>query len=82
MSGEIPTTAVCSCCERPVPVTRGSMWHHDHRVCLACFYVWYDTGLTSPAEIKDYVLKAEHERAFPFTGDISRFERVRSATSG
>jgi hypothetical protein len=70
------TTPVCSCCERAVPYTRGSMWHHDHRVCLACFYVWYDEGLTQPEEIKNFVLKAEADRTFPFTFDTAKFERV------
>jgi hypothetical protein len=52
------------------------MWHHDQRVCLACFYVWYDCGLTAQDEIKAFVLKAEADRSFPFTFNTAKFERV------
>jgi hypothetical protein len=69
-------TPVCSCCDRPVPFARGSMWHHYHRICLACFYVWYDTGLVEPIAIKDYVLKAEGENVWPFGANDEKFRRV------
>jgi hypothetical protein len=54
----------CDCCGRLVTYVRGSMWHGESRI--ACFHVWYGTGLVEPAEIKAYVLAAEAAATWPF----------------
>lgn len=61
-----PIGPVCDCCNRIVDFVRGSMWHGEHRICLACFYVWYDSGCEGPAAIKAYVLNAEATGKWPF----------------
>jgi hypothetical protein len=33
---------ICDCCQREVDYVRGSMWHGTDRICLECFYQWYD----------------------------------------
>lgn len=59
---------LCDCCERQVSNVRRSMWHGTDSICLACFYVWYDEGITDKAAIKEYVLDAEAEGRWPFDG--------------
>ena len=56
----------CDCCERLVGRTRSSFWHAPHRICHACFAVWYDGGLIDPAMIKAAVLRGEATGTFPF----------------
>lgn len=34
--------AICHACQREVDRVRSSMWHEPHRICLDCFYQWYD----------------------------------------
>jgi hypothetical protein len=60
---------ICDCCQRDVDRVRGSMWHGQARICMACFYVWYDCGdetSSDPARIKAYVLNAEAKGEWPF----------------
>lgn len=33
---------VCDACAREVEHVRGSIWHGGSRLCLECFYQWYD----------------------------------------
>jgi hypothetical protein len=71
MSEQQTSTAVlCDCCGRMVRYVRGSMWHGRDRICLACFYVWYDPDgaidVTKPEQIKAAVLKAEAAGTYPF----------------
>lgn len=35
-------TAICHACQREVDRVRSSMWHYPDRICLECFYQWYD----------------------------------------
>jgi hypothetical protein len=44
----------CDCCGVPSSYLRG---HGGPRICLACFYIWYDDGLTDPAAIRALRLK-------------------------
>lgn len=37
-----PSPLVCDCCKRSVDFVRGSLWHGQDRICLECFYEWYD----------------------------------------
>lgn len=72
---------ICDCCERAVRRTRGSLWHGRHRICPACFYLWYDgAGVTdtgvSGALLKEAVLKAEREGTYPFDKPDGDLERV------
>lgn len=68
---------ICDCCRRDVPKVRGSHWHGDSEICLACFYVWYDGGSSDPAEIAAEVLEAERLRKYPFNmSDTKEFERL------
>lgn len=52
---------VCDGCKREVDYVRGSMWHGDLRICLECFYEWYDphtgTDQTNPISVGNYVRK-------------------------
>ena len=57
---------LCDCCGRDVDYVRGSMWHGEHRICRACFYVWYDGGCADPEKIKEYVLHAAAAGTWPF----------------
>jgi len=57
---------LCDCCGRWVQRVRYSQWHGEHAICLACFYVWYDSGCEGAGAIKDYVLQAEREGMWPF----------------
>ena len=59
---------LCDCCERQVSSVRTSMWHGTDSICLPCFFVWYDSGVTDKAEIKAYVLAAEAAGTWPFDG--------------
>lgn len=72
---------ICDCCERPVPYVRGSPWHGEHRLCLACFFVWYEGGGPKPDEIKAEVLAAEATGVFPFTSDDPRLRRASRVTT-
>ena len=68
----------CDCCERTVSKVRGSPWHGNAKICLACFYVWYDGPCDSgdPAQIAAEVLEAERIGAYPFTmSNRADFER-------
>jgi hypothetical protein len=46
------------------------MFHGASRICIACFYTWYDPNdpidVTKPAEIKAAVLRAEAAGTYPF----------------
>ena len=70
----------CDCCDRRVPYVRGSIWHGASQICLACFLVWYDGGLVEPELIKAFVLAAEANGIWPFTGGDPRMLRVTEAT--
>jgi hypothetical protein len=52
---------ICDCCKRCVDKVRGSMWHGDSRICLECFYQWYDpdgaVDPTDPVSIGNHVRK-------------------------
>jgi hypothetical protein len=68
--------SICDCCQREVAKVRGSPWHGASQICLACFYVWYDCGLTNPQEVALMVLECERTRKYPFTmSDVAEFER-------
>jgi hypothetical protein len=62
----------CDCCKRLVPHVRGSMWHGHSRICLACFYVWYDPSdgidVADPAQVAAAVHAAEAAGTYPFGG--------------
>jgi hypothetical protein len=66
----------CDCCDRRVPYVRGSQFHGDFLICLACFLVWYDGGQVVPAKIKAAVLAAEAVGEWPFTDTDLRLRRV------
>jgi hypothetical protein len=57
---------ICDCCQREVDYVRGSRWHGKARICLPCFYVWYDCNMIEPEKIRAYVLAAEAEGRWPF----------------
>lgn len=59
---------LCDCCGRQVSRVRHSIWHGTDAICLACFYVWYETGHPDKAAIKAYVLAAEAAGQWPFDG--------------
>jgi hypothetical protein len=63
---DLTTEAVCDCCHRLVRRTRGSHWHGGARICIACFYVWYDEGIVDPAVLGPTVLKREAAGKWPF----------------
>ena len=42
----------CDCCRVEVSYRRGSIWHGQARICRPCFYIWYDGGVVTPAEIR------------------------------
>ena len=71
-------SAVCDCCERTVAHVRGSMWHGTSRICPACFFVWYDRGITDPAELKKTVLFLEAAGQWPFPSQQAGVERLAS----
>jgi len=52
---------ICDCCQREVEKVRGSMCHGSDRICLECFYEWYDghqgVDSTDPISIGNYVRK-------------------------
>ena len=53
---------VCDACCREVEKVRGSMWHGNDRICLECFYQWYDpdsseVDVTSRVSIGNHVRK-------------------------
>ena len=54
---ELMPLEACDCCGVPSSYLRGSMWHGQARICLACFFIWYDDGLTDPAAIRALRLK-------------------------
>lgn len=50
----------CHACRRQVERVRGSPWHGDARICLDCFFQWYDpddegVDPTSPQSIGNRV---------------------------
>jgi hypothetical protein len=51
---ELMPLEACDCCGVPSSYLRG---HGEHRICLACFFIWYDDGLVAAAEIKALRLK-------------------------
>jgi hypothetical protein len=61
---------VCDCCKRNVSHVRRSSWHGESRICVACFYVWYDPSgdidATDPAQVAAEVLAAESAGVWPF----------------
>jgi len=71
MTTESTRAVTCDCCDRSVAEVRGSPWHGNRRICLACFFVWYDPNdnidVTKPDEIKAAVLAAEEAGRYPFT---------------
>ena len=69
-------SAQCDCCGRLVARVRGSVWHGEARICIACFYVWYDVGLTDPATLATEVLAREAAGRWPFPSDVHGVERV------
>jgi hypothetical protein len=54
---------ICDSCQREVEEVRGSMWHGEDRICLECFYEWYDPddplttfgNATSKARIGNFI---------------------------
>lgn len=72
--------ATCDCCERVVARVRSSMWHGKARICLACFFVWYDPSedidVTDPAQIKAAVLRAEAVGKYPFPSTKPGIARI------
>lgn len=72
-----PMTAVrCDSCERLVARVRGSMWHGRHRICIACFFVWYDDAITSPGILGAEIVYRETIGAWPFPSDEPGIARV------
>lgn len=73
-------TAICDCCERAVARVRGSLWHGRSKICIACFYVWYDpTGpvdVTRPEQVKAEVLRCEAAGVYPFTSRRPGIQRI------
>lgn len=62
---ELMPLEACDCCGVPSSYLRYSMWHGKHRICLACFIVWYDP---SEADSTDPVsVKAERLKRFGMT---------------
>lgn len=39
---KISKAGVCHACQRAVDRVRGTPWHGPYRICLECFYQWYD----------------------------------------
>lgn len=81
MNDDKPTPtapAACDCCKRVVPRVRSSAWHGQSRICIACFYVWYDGPVdgTDPEAVAAYVLQAETAGTFPFGGSDADYRRV------
>jgi hypothetical protein len=60
------TALICDCCQRAVLRVRGSLWHGQHRICVACFYVWYDEGITDPDVLGPEIVRRERVNAWPF----------------
>ena len=57
----------CDCCGVPSSYRRGSIWHGQHLICKACFYIWYDPNWadpTKPASIRKERLKRFGTRDF------------------
>ncbi len=48
----------CPCCDREVKSFVKNIWV-SKPVCRECFFIWYDTGITEPVEIKARVLEKE-----------------------
>lgn len=61
MDMRLKPTSICDACQREVEKVRGSMWHGQDRICLECFYEWYDghAGVdhTDRTSIGNYVRK-------------------------
>ena len=48
---------VCDACRREVTYVRGSFWHGDSRICVECFYMWYDPDSPGVADLGNAVRK-------------------------
>jgi len=51
---------ICDACKREVDRVRSSMWHGDHKICLECFFQWYDPDNdtfdpTDPVSLGNYI---------------------------
>lgn len=63
MIGFILNMQKCKCCGRSVTL-KSSRWLYE--VCHECMCIWYDVGLTDPAQIGRYCLLAGSKGYFPF----------------
>jgi hypothetical protein len=73
---------LCDCCERAVWYVRGSMWHGEARICRACFFLWYDYGLTDTEALKAEVLAREASGRWPFPSAEIGIARADSKPAG
>jgi hypothetical protein len=43
---------LCDCCGVPSSYRRGSIWHGQSLICIACFVLWYEYGIVEPEKLK------------------------------
>lgn len=49
---ELIEPPACDCCGVPSSYRRGSIWTGLSLICLPCFVIWYDAGVTKIAAIR------------------------------
>lgn len=69
----VTVSLICDCCHRRVRRIRSSMWHGQDRLCVACFHIWYEYGITDRAELGAETLRCEAAGEWPFPSpDLAR----------
>lgn len=54
---ELMPLEACDCCGVPSSYRRGSIWHGQSLICIACFVIWYEYAITNPKELRSERLR-------------------------